>query len=698
MRGLLDAMLRAEVSGCGSLTPVRWQREMAADVHRVFGGVLQSSVTCRSCQHASITVEPFLDLSLEVSRVQAVDRALSRFTDAETLQGENCYRCDACKKLVVAVKRFSIRRAPNVLTLHLKRFDRSKKDNRFIEFSETLDLSRYMFGKPGHTSANYVLTGVLVHQGSSRQYGHYVAYVKASNGTWLLKDDSTSRTVSVATVLSQKAYLLFYTRIADPSPASPRARTPVKMPLPASKSPLSPKPSLAKKSSPSASLSAKLASSSKLLRSVPPSVQKASQSTTDAAMVTTPSKAIPSPSTLKNVIVLQSPAITPSKPAKVEDEERLELSDESEEDVPFTTNNKRNGVRITVVADPVLQRKRPAGDDGSSLRANLSPLRLAGRAGVSSPGSSPKRAKTEASIVLKVVVDKPTQIEHNSETVPETGSPKREGGSEASRGGKASAERRKGNVGNDGTGSEETEPSGQNSSADEAGSTKGSNPVRNLLVGGSDTVCKAVCRAFGVLQPGGRLEKRRVSSDNGVGGQAARGGSGADGGSAPRRGGGEKDGVKNGIGKALKSVLKGEKTVVKTNAVREDAVTNHIEVERTGNVSGPAKVGSSGVFGAEGVDQWACANGGGGAAQRNANRIKIAKRRRANDDLDEEYDRGKQRRVRPRSDNAGDVGSGGGRGRNGNGANVERKGSGTAPRNAFDAMAERRRSSHGRPG
>ncbi|CAN8072192.1 unnamed protein product [Agarophyton chilense] len=219
VRALLDGMTRAQVFGCAfgraGGAAVAWQREMNADVHRLFGGVLQSCVHCTECDHKSITTEPFLDLSLEISRVSSVERALDRFCALETLKGDNRYRCEGCRSLVDAHKRFSVRRAPNVLTLHLKRFDRTRKDSRFISFPETLDLAPYMYGRPRDATAKYRLSALLIHQGTSRQFGHYFAFVRSANGSWCLKDDSTSKAADLSTVMRQKAYLLFYTRIED---------------------------------------------------------------------------------------------------------------------------------------------------------------------------------------------------------------------------------------------------------------------------------------------------------------------------------------------------------------------------------------------------------------------------------------------------------------------------------------------------
>lgn len=211
-----------DAGGCAAASAVSWDREQTTDIHQIFGGTLQSSLICHRCKHVSIQSESFLDLSLEISQVQTLQEALAHFTDPEILQGDNSYRCNACQGFVTAVKRFSIRRAPNVLMLHLKRFDRYRKDIRSIEFPEQLNLSPFMFGKPPGLRVRYILSAVLVHQGSSRQFGHYTAYVRSAEGQWLLKDDSSSRVVPLSTVLRQQAYILFYSRIVGRSTTTAR--------------------------------------------------------------------------------------------------------------------------------------------------------------------------------------------------------------------------------------------------------------------------------------------------------------------------------------------------------------------------------------------------------------------------------------------------------------------------------------------
>lgn len=181
-------------------------------IHAIFGGYLQSKVTCHSCQQSSCVYDPLLDLSLEVRNANSIDMALRQFTASELLSRGNRYRCEHCKALTDATKQFRIHQAPNILTVHLKRFQMLPqgyvKIGRDIEFPADLDLTAHMTDKTVETA--YSLYAVLVHEGQSCNSGHYHCFVKASNGIWYSMNDQSVHQVSLATVLKQKAYILFY--------------------------------------------------------------------------------------------------------------------------------------------------------------------------------------------------------------------------------------------------------------------------------------------------------------------------------------------------------------------------------------------------------------------------------------------------------------------------------------------------------
>jgi hypothetical protein len=100
------------------------------------------------------------------------------------------------------------------------------KISKHIEFTERLNVPFNNSGRSNKDAsiANYELTGVVVHHGHSTHSGHYIAYVKAPNGQWHEMNDSSVSIASMKKVLQAQGYLLFYTRIPNPSeiPITPK--------------------------------------------------------------------------------------------------------------------------------------------------------------------------------------------------------------------------------------------------------------------------------------------------------------------------------------------------------------------------------------------------------------------------------------------------------------------------------------------
>uniref|UniRef100_J3MBV8 Ubiquitin carboxyl-terminal hydrolase n=1 Tax=Oryza brachyantha TaxID=4533 RepID=J3MBV8_ORYBR len=213
MVNLLESMHKCCLpSGVPSESPSAYEKSL---VHKIFGGRLRSQVKCTQCSHCSNKFDPFLDLSLDIARATTLVRALQNFTEDELLDGgEKQYQCQRCRKKVVAKKKFTIDKAPYVLTIHLKRFSpfnpREKIDKK-VDFQPMLDLKPFISDSKG-TDYKYSLYGVLVHAGWNTQSGHYFCFVRTSSGMWHNLDDNQVRQVREADVLKQKAYMLFYVR------------------------------------------------------------------------------------------------------------------------------------------------------------------------------------------------------------------------------------------------------------------------------------------------------------------------------------------------------------------------------------------------------------------------------------------------------------------------------------------------------
>ncbi|CAJ1944826.1 unnamed protein product [Sphenostylis stenocarpa] len=213
MVNLLECMHKCCLpSGVPTESPGAYEKSF---VHKIFGGRLRSQVKCHQCSYCSNKFDPFLDLSLEIFKADSLQKALANFTAAEWLDGgEREYHCQRCKQKVRALKQLTIHKAPYVLTIHFKRFhahDPGQKIKKKVQFGCALDLKPFVSGSYDG-DVKYSLYGVLVHSGSSTHSGHYYCYVRTSNNMWYTLDDNRVSHVSEREVLNQQAYMLFYVR------------------------------------------------------------------------------------------------------------------------------------------------------------------------------------------------------------------------------------------------------------------------------------------------------------------------------------------------------------------------------------------------------------------------------------------------------------------------------------------------------
>jgi len=215
--------------------------------HASFGGVLRSRVECTACQHASDVFEAFFDISLDVPSAAAGERGagaslegcLSTFVAPEVVSSTSATEpCAGCGARADRRKRYAVRALPDVLALHLKRFESTvparggasdlRKTDAFVTFPLAgLDVRPYVSADlcacqrdAGHARAGappppcdcfrYDLVGMVEHTGELGA-GHYVSFVK-SGGAWFRFDDSLIARVAPADVSAGQAYMLFYTR------------------------------------------------------------------------------------------------------------------------------------------------------------------------------------------------------------------------------------------------------------------------------------------------------------------------------------------------------------------------------------------------------------------------------------------------------------------------------------------------------
>ncbi|KAJ3516520.1 hypothetical protein NLJ89_g1070 [Agrocybe chaxingu] len=188
-------------------------------IHSTFAGQLQSDVKCERCGNITTTVDPMLDISLELkgkggevaSAENTLGACLRRFTQPEKL-GQKEYSCAKCGKGAhEASKRLSIRKLPPVLSFQFKvRFEHKTNDkssarkiDAAIRFPASLNMAPYttlamkdtVKEQGGPASAvgpdamyDYDLFAVINHEGQINN-GHYTNFARFDDEWYRFDDD-----------------------------------------------------------------------------------------------------------------------------------------------------------------------------------------------------------------------------------------------------------------------------------------------------------------------------------------------------------------------------------------------------------------------------------------------------------------------------------------------------------------------------
>ncbi|XP_043663752.1 putative uncharacterized protein DDB_G0277255 isoform X1 [Vespula pensylvanica] len=196
-----------------------WKRYLRSEdsmIVDLFVGQLRSSLRCTFCDHVSVTLDPFWDLSLPIparSGTVKLSQCLEHFTREEVLDGDEKPTCSKCQMRRKCTKSFGIQKFPKILVIHLKRFSPMErfrgKLNVMVDFP-LMDLDLSAFAAPRVPGCTYNLYGVANHSGTTYS-GHYTAYCKHPySGEWHEYNDSHISGIPAKSVVSSEAYVLFY--------------------------------------------------------------------------------------------------------------------------------------------------------------------------------------------------------------------------------------------------------------------------------------------------------------------------------------------------------------------------------------------------------------------------------------------------------------------------------------------------------
>ncbi|CAB54287.2 Ubiquitin carboxyl-terminal hydrolase 46 [Caenorhabditis elegans] len=173
-------------------------------IHEIFQGILTNETRCLSCETVSSKDEDFLDLSIDVEQNTSISHCLRVFSETETLCGDQKYFCETCSSKQEAQKRMRIKKPPQLLALHLKRFKFVEPLNRHTKLSYRvvfpLELRLFNVSDDAeYGDRMYDLVATVVHCGATPNRGHYITLVK-SNSFWLVFDDDIVEKLEVSSM------------------------------------------------------------------------------------------------------------------------------------------------------------------------------------------------------------------------------------------------------------------------------------------------------------------------------------------------------------------------------------------------------------------------------------------------------------------------------------------------------------------
>ena len=205
----------------------------------------------------SKTDEDFYRITLDIKGHKNLEEALDAYIKGEILDGDNQYYVDKYKKKLPIRKSSSLKILGNQVIVHLKRFEfdfvtfTNKKLNDYLQFPFEINFKKWTRAylrstdpnlKPellnitdeekdnlDEEKMNYVLTGILIHSGSSLQSGHYYSLIiDQESGLWYQFNDNNITEFNIERDLEKEcfgikgnidgeqfgrtAYLLFYTK------------------------------------------------------------------------------------------------------------------------------------------------------------------------------------------------------------------------------------------------------------------------------------------------------------------------------------------------------------------------------------------------------------------------------------------------------------------------------------------------------
>ena len=194
--------------------------QLPEEMKQIFQGRVVNTIEGLTTPFKSVNYEDFFSLSMTIQGFSSLEDSMKDFTRDEIFSGDNQVT-DDCGAKVDAKKYARIDKAPQVLVVHLKRFEydfaswERYKVNSLYEFPRDLNLRPIMADDT--MDSNYHLRGIVIHEGGA-QAGHYMSIIRYGD-KWFRFNDREVTLWDPAWLSSEtfggsdsNAYLLFYER------------------------------------------------------------------------------------------------------------------------------------------------------------------------------------------------------------------------------------------------------------------------------------------------------------------------------------------------------------------------------------------------------------------------------------------------------------------------------------------------------
>ena len=187
-------------------------------VDSIFGFSFLCIVECVECNVQSYTRQNTTQIeATDLSQINKLADVFAKTFLRDSLSGDNAYACETCRtkaneptKKTSAWRFLKTEKMPLILTVQFLRFD-GLTDTKIMQ---PVAFPLIFKTDGGHV---YRLLFAILHQGKTRQGGHYVSLGRMNASQFMMYNDASNNLVDLSffdtEIVKQQVYMLFYQQI-----------------------------------------------------------------------------------------------------------------------------------------------------------------------------------------------------------------------------------------------------------------------------------------------------------------------------------------------------------------------------------------------------------------------------------------------------------------------------------------------------